>query len=1281
MFEITKDQLGQMGDVHLRELVARLCEAELQKAGLPVSAVRWGGAHTAPDGGLDIDCRVEAEGFRGDFVPRRFTGFQVKKSSMPPAKIAAEMSPDGGLRPIFSDLATANGCYIIVSLDDDPADPQLRPRLDAMQGQLEPVHALGDLQSRFYGRADLANWLRQHPAVQLWVRDMLGIPLNGWRPYGRWTITPQGEDDKLICKPGISVLLPGHETEPLDIERGIVGIRHLVREADKSVRIVGLSGLGKTRIVQALFEDSVGDDVLDRSLAIYADLGVEPNPSPRLLLERLAIEKRSAILVLDNCPTDTHNLLAGEVSAKPDIHLITVEYDIREDKPEVTAVVRVVAEGPDIAESLVSRRYPGLGRVNARIIAEFSGGNARLALVLADAVGDQESLSDFSHSQLFERLFFQRGVRDDQLLTAAEALTLVYSYSLEPDEDGVDELESLAAVAGLSRPVLYRATQTLVDRHLVQKRARWRAVLPAAVSNRLAARALRNIPIEHIQHKLESVASPRMLKSFARRLGYLHDHEVVQEFVRTWLSPGGKLHEIERLDDDNIQLLANIAPVAPDALLDSVEARARQTGSDYFLAEHNPRTPDIAAFLSAIAYDPALFERSVDLLAGFAIAEVRSGQDQGDVRKRLCTLFSMCVSGTEAEPDVREQIARRFLFNEDPGARHLGLGMLKAALNSGPWLSFGAYEFGARPRSFGYQPDTLDEQNRWFKRFLALALEIASRENDPQFDLARDLIAEQYRNLWQHRGLRSDLVIIAKTLNEGRPWLAGWKAVRSIMHHDYRPKKHPEGAHGLDLLNKLDELLRPTNLVDEIRTYVLTPGHVQFQLDDEFDVGDPDRFQASRERAAARAFELGETTVGDPAVIDDLSDQLFRLPVGYVQDFGRGMAANCPDLQALWNCMVGYLERAGDSARHCDLLQGILEVIHQRDTSLADRILDEAVQTRSLRSFFVGLQLSIPLNQRAVQRMLHCLDFEDTPIFQFGQIAWYGLPGALEETDLARILARLLDRPDGSEIILNVLNTCAPIPETEPGFSFCEDLSKVGLRAVSRYLRSYDGHGGVDTDNSIRRVLNCSMNIASLAPEIDDLFQAFFVATKRSYGYIGGLEKTAQALIAKAPHAFFDRVFLDDELDDDERVGLFAERHWEGNLLSGLQPSILLDWCGQGDFRACLALISEAIYPFTKGSGNGDIELSDQARALLDASPDASETLKYFARSVRPRGWSGSLANTIARRRRPFELLLGHEREDVRTTAVELVTRIRDAEEREREHERAEDQERDQRFE
>ena len=140
VIDISKQQLKQLDGEALRELVARLCEAELTKTGAPVSAVRWSGAHTAADGGLDVDCRVESEPFRGDFVPRARTGFQVKKSSMPAGEIATEMSPGGQLRPIFAELAKSDGCYIIVSLEDDPTPMENRwPREDVRCASRSPA--------------------------------------------------------------------------------------------------------------------------------------------------------------------------------------------------------------------------------------------------------------------------------------------------------------------------------------------------------------------------------------------------------------------------------------------------------------------------------------------------------------------------------------------------------------------------------------------------------------------------------------------------------------------------------------------------------------------------------------------------------------------------------------------------------------------------------------------------------------------------------------------------------------------------------------------------------------------------------------------------------------------------------------------------------------------------------------------------------------------------------------------------------------------------------------
>ncbi len=1151
MFDISKKQLLQFSDVDLRELVARLCEAEIKRAGEPVSALRWGGAQTAPDGGLDVECRLENYEFKGDYVPCPRTGIQVKKSKMPRGKIAKEMSPKGVLRPIFSELARHNGCYIIISLDDDPTGPQLDNRKKAMQAQIEAIRSQGDLRMKFYGLSDLANWLRQHPDVQLWAREKLGLVLNGWRPFGRWSTTPPGVDDDLIRNAGVAITLPERGRDKLDIVQGIDGIRELIRTSEKTLRIVGLSGVGKSRIVQALFEASVGNKALDKSLAIYADLGEEPMPSARQVIEALSAKGCRAIVVLDNCAPETHNFLAASASAAPDIDLVTVEYDIREDRPEATNVVRIEAEGTEITETLVKRRYPELSQVNARRIAEFSGGNARLALALADAVSEKESLSGFSDAQLFDRLFYQRGAPDTDFLKATEVLALVYSFSISNDEDGVDELATLAGLLGQDRRTLHRATQTLVDRQLAQKRGNWRAVLPHAVSNRLAAAALRNIPFHDILRAFRGLPNTRLLKSFGKRLGYLHGHPVSREIVKSWISSGGLLHDIGHLNEDGLQLLLNVAPVAPEDVLSALEAQDTGETTETFFSRKNSRFSRFVNLLAKIAYDPNLFKRSVTLLAKFALTE-REGENNDSIRDSLFGMFSLYLSGTEADPDVREKVARGFLLSKDRNKQRLGLGMLEAALQSRLFSSRSTFEFGARPRSYGYHPQTHEEVEQWFARFVALAQEMATGEDVELSDRARHLLTNELRGLWRLSGLRAALAALAKVLNHQRPWLEGWQAVRLIKYYDYRKADGHEIPEGGELIDELDKALRPSRLSDEVRTYVLSADHKQFALNEEFDWDDDQKLEKSNNRAAARARDLGEVVADKPQVMDELSQDLFPAQNGYLIEFGQGLASKSDDRQALWERLIEWLELAGDRARNCGVLNGVLEVIHERDEPLARRILDEAVQNCILRKFIVSLQVSVPLDPTGVERLLRSLDFEDTPLRQFGTIAWHRPLDALSEADIRELMLKILDKPDGAEVVLDGLSKRLHVLKDDKS-TLGPDLKRVGLVASAALLRqTADYHDSGMMDHNLSEVLKSCMDEAEYPEETNNVFGAFFDRLKASHGYVGRIKQAVSVLAEKGTFRFLEGIFFDPAIEDYHRVGVFKERQDQTNLLSNV---------------------------------------------------------------------------------------------------------------------------------
>ena len=1249
-------------------------------AGAPISAVRWAGCQTTADGGLDVDCHIALDGFRGDFVPRPRTGFQVKKPKMPPAKIAEEMSPRGQLRPIFADLAASNGCYIIVSLDDDPTGQPAARRRNAMRDQLAEVRALGDIRTEFYGRSELANWLRNHPGVQLWTRNVLGIPLDGWKPFGRWTRTPPRDSDELICKPGLRILLPGRNVAQLEIEAGIQEIRTLLRTSEEALRIVGLSGVGKSRIVQALFEDSVGADALHRTQAIYADLGTDPTPSPREMLARLAADRRRAIVVLDNCPADTHGLLTQEIADKPDLHLITIEYDIREDRPEGTTVIRIYAEGTEIVEALISRRFPELGRVNAQRLAVFSGGNARLGLALANAVGEDDSLSGLSDAQLFDRLFRQRGPVDTDLRVAAEALALVYSFSVNEDEDGVDELAVLASLVGRDRRALFRAAHSLAERQLVQQRGRWRAVLPPAVSNRLAAGALEHIPPEDIPDKFENLANPRLLKSFSKRLGYLHDHARSQQVVRSWLSPGGRLHSVEELDVDGIQLLTNVAPVDPEAVLGAIETRAlrRQPGS--FFGDANPNAHALAVLLCSIAYDATLFERCIALLVRFATSQSNDRRPRTDVPDRLFGLFALYLSGTQADPELREKVLRRALFSDRSNERDAGLGMLEIALRRVHWPSFAVFDFGARPRSFGYSPLTPEDEEGWFLRFICVAREAATSDRPDLSKRARELLANEFRPLWDCPALRPALCATATAIHASKTWPEGWRTVRSIMHLDYRDANQSDMLPGFDLLNQLNRRLRPDRLADRVRTYVCDVGHPYFSLHDELDEDDRLGRGAFYRSAEARAHELGVAVGNDLDVIDELAEDLFTGESGFRIEFGRGLASVSVDLGSLWHRLIGYLALSESETRHCLVLYGVLEGIHERNDTLAKTILAEATASPVLRPFIVSLHRSVPLCLETTGTLLGALDFDDTPLDQFGSLAWQRSPHSPDEATLCEVFRRLLEKPGGVRVVLAGLSTRIRGVE-KGGLGFSPDLKEVGMLASAAILRDathrYDGIA----DGHLWAVLDFCLDDTEFPERTAEVFDAFISRMAAPLGATRGLRGAAAVLAERAPARFLDAIFLDPAFEPVHRRELFSERHRSENALDHVGIPTLMAWCHGGDFQERLTMLAQAVRPFVNDANGEGAVFSELAHAIIDSTRDAAPILVSFAQSIQPSGWLGSLAGIIARRRRPFELLLTHKREDVRAAAEKLIPRIACAEERERQRERAKDQERNQRFE
>lgn len=1207
MLEITPDDIALLSHTDLRTLIGLLCEAELRKRGLSVVAVTWSGHQNSADGGLDVRVALGDDVTIAGFVPRPHTGFQVKKSPMRRTEILDEMRPEGVLRPIIRDLANRSGAYIIVSAEST-SETTLRNRHDAMREAVGDLPNAKDLALDFYDRGRAASWVRDHAGMALWVRSKIGRALPGWRPYEAWAYAPDGVSGEYLLDDAVRVRTDTEATEPgLSAVLGIQRVRDRLRHPGGVVRLVGLSGVGKTRFVQALFDSRVGESSLDPALAIYTDVADGPEPSPATLIQNLIASRSRAIVVVDNCPPDLHRRIC-DMCRVPEstVSVITVEYDIREDQPEGTEVFELDVSSEGLIEKLLQHRFSYLSWIDLHTIAQFSGGNARIAISLAETVHRDETIAGMSDENLFKRLFEQRNAPSESLLVAAQGLSLVYSFHGE-DVSGSDgaELFRLGAVVKRNAQEMFQSAVELGRRRLVQRRGVWRAVLPQAIANRLAARALQDIPAALIEKHLVNEAPERLLKSFSRRLGYLDGSQEAKEIARGWLGVGGLLAKVLNLNELGESIFRNIAPLDPDATLSALEHALLGSTSE----ESATKCAHYVQLLTSLAYEPEHFERSVAMLAKAAVAGTEGSpssirQNANDTAKAFGSLFLIIQSGTHASPEQRESVIRSLLSSSDPIERELGLRALDAALTAwhfGPVLSFG---FGSQSRDFGYWPSTRKEVVEWFSRFLKLAEESACSSYS-EAQRVRTIIADKFRGLWTGAQMYVDLERICSSIAKKVFWAEGWSAVRETTYYDSKGFTPDVTAH----LARIEAMLQPQGTIQRVRSIVLgnSGSVVGIPLVSDCDEG----VESGWSRLQDSAYELGISVAADSGALTELLPELVRTRSDQIWNFGRGLAQGAENPSNVWRQLVAQLQPVPVEGATTGVFCGFLNGLHQRDPALASSMLDNAINNDALAQCYPALETAIgTIEESGLRRLIRSLELGKAPTHVYRTLQGGGVTHRLSGLEFNELLLRISDRDDGVDIAIEILIMRLSFGRES---STPDELVEIGCELFRRLRVT----GSTDSNLAYRLQIvgrNCLLGDKGAAT-VRVVCANLRVAISRSEASAYGHRELLQMLFSVHPLPVLQSLCSGDDaamvktgvrvLEDTDLIRAHA--------FDVIPEEELLRWCEEKpDFRyPIVAAGIAAIRHDTDGPHWTEI-----AHRILEKAPDRVQVLKKFIRQL-----------------------------------------------------------------
>lgn len=1231
-FLITTSDIQSLNDEQARELVTRLCKAELLSKSIATSSVSWGGDQRAPDGGVDVRVDIKSANNIAGYVPRSSTIYQVKAECFSANKIKKEMAPKGKLRASIAELIEQSGAYLIVSTKDNCSDIFLRRRKVAMVESIKKHDPNNALYLDFYDSRRIADWVSNHPIVLAWLRTCLNKPLQGWRPYDAWAYHENNIEDEYLLDNKVKVFVPNVDSG-IEVTEAINKLRQDLSRKQSSVRIVGLSGVGKTRLVQALFDTRIATNnaPLEQGNVLYTDLSDIPSPQPSAMLDALILEGSDCVVVIDNCGQETHKKLT-EIVKKPNskIKLITVEYDIRDNVPEGTSCYHLMGASREVIAQLLRRHFKKLSELDVDKIVDFSDGNSRVALALASTSESKDQLAHLRDEDLFQRLFLQKHSEDTQLQRSAEVASLLYSFDID-DATEESELATLAGFSELSIATFYRNVAELQKRGLIQARGKWRAVLPHAIANRLALNAVQSAHKSLLVNRFITNASERVARSFSRRLGYLHESINAQQIVTSWLNPDGYLGDISTLDDIQWDIFENIAPVNQKSALDAI---CRAIDKPDFTSTNNKKRVRASRLLRLLAYEPSLFMTASEGLLKFALKESIDYKGESAC-EMLASLFSLYFSGTLASPEQRIAFISRLIDSQVNENLIVALKLLGAGLKNDYFSSNYQFDFGALRRDYGWCPKTITDFNHWYNLFIQITVDLGMSKTEFSLN-ARTLLGAVVRGLWGNKLLEDALIAGANEFVKNGEWIDGWIGVRNTLKFD---KKTLDNV-SLEKLYALEKVISPKSLWEKIQAKVLSRGPFGVDLDDM----DEDETEPSDwyRRAFDEAKELGTiAATHSDSVLKDLKPLVnSKHSNNKVWGFGVGVGIASPSTRSIFERLRPLFAKTAEQGFDLQFVTGLIDGWNQSKPQEVIEFLDDALEDAVWGPIFPYLQFSVTLDHAAYLRLLKSMELNLAPAWSYSSLGTGRRTDTLSVLQISNLLTQLSAKSrEGVAVAIDVLYMVRYCTDTKDE-QYKDELREFCLNWISNFEWSLIDKANDNITYHLAKIIKFALQ--SINPEklaIKALNNLMECAIPSKNAFIPRVGQLLVPFLERCPHEALDIIYTIGDVPTLKRMlSLSLVRHSETAVYS-VPEKALIKWCNVSPedrfiFAANTCQLFDRDNP-SDLSYESVTGISSTAKKIFAIAPDKKKVLEIFVSRLQPTSWSGSRA-AIMRQRANF---------------------------------------------
>ncbi len=921
LFRVESKDIEGLNDLQLTKLLKLLLHLEARSAGIAERAVEVALNINVRDGGEDGRIQWSGDPIHTDFLPHNFIQFQNKATNMGPADCAKEITnTDGSMKHLVEEVLDNGGAYILFTTQELNKDQKKNERIAKIRKKLEELGKgyAHTVMIDIYDASKIEGWVNKFVPAIVAVLNWVGKPLErGLKTWENWSQHPEYHRFRFVVDENRAA--------------AIKSLRSLLNLRQKCARIIGLSGLGKTRLAYECFKDS--EEIDDLQIRVVY-LNANANSAALGLVSDWIQCGLEGIVVVDNCDISLHDKLHREVQRfDSKLSLLTLDYNL--DRASQTEIIHL-KKLPDklikeMLEPVYGREIHDLDR-----IISFAQGFPQMAVLLADARLDREpEMGRLTDDELASKLLWGGRIpsKDDE--NVLRGCSLFDRFGVE--EEVAIEYQFIAdVVVGTDLDRFYSCLKRFEERGLIDRRGRFARLVPKPLAIRLAAEWWCRTRPERQIEIIQSEMPGNLIESFCNqisRLDFLPEVKALTEKLCGAQGPFGQAEVI--LSNRGSRLFRSLVEVNPEATSRVLSKILKQYSNEELFNISGDVRRNLVWALEKLCFHEACFEESANSLLLLASSENESwGNNATGIFKQLFRTF---LSGTEAPPTSRLRVIDNALNSDGDTVRVLAVSALEEAICT----YSGARSIGAEYQGSGeplkeWRPKIWSEVFNYWEQALGRLSNLVT-ERDPLALDAKSAIARNIRGLMQYGRVEVlDNIIKKFVVKDGPLWPEALQSIKDVLQYD--ADKMPD-----DGKNKLFEwmaLLTPSELSDKLNLIVSNPSYEHEEGEDGHYVN----------VSAINAKKLAQELASNLSSILPFLENLLHGEQRQAYWFAKNLVEASGNWEPLLSKTISEVETIDEP--NISLLLGILNGIFYLDSSQWEAIVDSFTESEKLIQFF-----------------------------------------------------------------------------------------------------------------------------------------------------------------------------------------------------------------------------------------------------------------------------------------------------------------------------------------